>query len=257
MRLWGRIAMLGGMTLAITACGKKGALVYPDMLVPAAPAAFSAMQSGSGVKIQFVLPDSDRAGNRLNNLAGMKISKRISDASSEQTCRSCMEDYRLFRKLYLDLPPDGAERSGNRLALLDGDVNEGKYYSYVAVPFTKEGVDGASSPQVTVQIVQAVLPPILHAESHPTEIMLSFVSLPPFDGVLVGYNLYRTSQKNGFSHMPVNKAPLVGKEYVDSSGLARGTSYRYMVRAVVRLPSGALVESVVSNEVEGMLKDDE
>ncbi|MDU0457169.1 MAG: hypothetical protein RW306_00430 [Geobacteraceae bacterium] len=256
MRLLGRIAMLGGVTLAVTACGKKGALVYPDMLVPAAPPALSAMQSGAGVKIQFVLPSYDRAGNRLNNLSGLKINKRLSDASPEQKCRSCMEDYRLFRKLYLDLLPDGTERSGNRMVVLDGDVSDGKFYSYFVVPFTKDGVDGAPSPQVTVQVAQAVLPPILHAESHPTEIKLEFVSLPPLEGVAVGYNLYRTMQKNGFSHMPVNREPLTGKEYVDS-GLARGTSYRYLVRSVVRLPSGAMIEGHVSNEVEAMLKDDE
>jgi hypothetical protein len=167
-----------------------------------------------------------------------------------------MDDYRLFRKLYLDILPDGAERFGNRLVVLDGDVQPGKLYSYVAVPFTKEGVDGTSSPQISVQLAQAVLPPILHVESNPTEIKLSFVSLPPSDGVTVGYNLYRRSPKGTFSYLAINKEPLKGKEYVDS-GLARATAYLYVARTVVRLPSGAIVESLVSNEVEGMLKDDE
>lgn len=256
MKVLGRIAVLGGMTLAMAACGKKGALVYPDMLAPAAPTAASVIQSGSVVKLQFDLPTSDRAGNRLNNLAGLRISKRERDPAPEPICRSCMDDFRLFRKLYLDILPDGTERFGNRLVVLDGDVRIGKSYSYVAVPFTKEGVDGASSPQVSVQLVQAVLPPVLHVESHPTEIKLSFVGLSPLDGVLVGYNLYRTSQKTTFSYLPINKEPLIGKEYVDS-GLARGTAYRYVARTAVRLPSGAIVESLVSNEVEGMLKDDE
>ena len=103
MRLFGRLAVLGGMTLAMTACGKKGVLVYPDMLVPAAPSAASAFQSGSGVKIQFEVPTTDRTGNRLNDLAGLNISKRESDSASEQTCPACLDDYHLFRKLYLDL----------------------------------------------------------------------------------------------------------------------------------------------------------
>lgn len=256
MRLLGKVVLLGGMTLAMTACGKKGALVYPDMLVPAAPAAASVTQSGSVVKLQFDLPVSDRAGNRLNSLAGLRISKRERDPDPEPVCRSCMDDYRLFRKLYLDALPDGAERYGNRLVVLDGDVRIGKTYSYVAVPFTKEGVDGASSPQVSVQLAESVLPPILQVESHPTEIKLSFAALPPLDGVLVGYNLYRTSNKSTFPYLPINKQPLTGKEYIDS-GLARGTAYRYVARAAVRLPSGSMVESGVSNEVEGMLKDDE
>lgn len=256
MRLLERLALLGGITLAITACGKKGALVYPDMLVPAAPTAVSAIQSGAAVKIQFDVPTSDRAGSRLNNLAGLKISKREAYSTSVQTCRSCTEDYRLFRKLYLDLLPDFAQRFGNRLIVLDGDVSAGRQYTYVIVPFTKEGVDGASSSQALVQLVTALPPPSLLVESHPTEIKLSFAVQSPVEGILIGYNLYRTLQNSSFPLQPVNRAPFLGNEYVDS-GLARGTVYRYLARAVVRLPSGVVVESLVSNEVEGMLKDDE
>lgn len=255
MNLLGTLTLLGGMTLAMTACGKKGSLVYPDMLVPKAPAYATAIQSGSGVKIIFNLPTSDRAGNRLNNLAGLKISKRESDLALEQLCSSCLNDYQLFRKLYLDLLPEGTELSGNRLTVLDGDVKPGLLYSYVVVPFTKEGVEGESSPQMSVKLVQAVLPPILHIEAQPTEIKISFVSLPPVEGVLIGYNLYRTSGKNPFSYLPINKTPLNLKEFVDK-GLARGVKYRYLARAVVRLPSGTIAESLVSNVIEGMLDDD-
>jgi predicted small lipoprotein YifL len=256
MRLLGGLALLGGITLAMTACGKRGALVYPDMLVPAAPTAASAIQSGSGVKIQFDAPTSDRAGNRLNNLAGLKISKSESDSAPEQTCRSCMNDYRLFRKLYLDLLPNGVQRFGNRLVVLDGDVSAGWRYSYVVVPFTKDGVDGVSSAPLVVQVVKAVPAPILHAESCPTEIKLTFSGLLPVEGDLAGYNLYRAPQNDPFPHRPINKEPLGGKEYIDS-GLARGVVYHYLARAAVRLPSGVVVESLVSNEVQGMLKDDE
>jgi len=256
MRMWGRLAVLGGVTLIMSACGKKGSLVYPDMLLPAAATATTAIQSGSGVKIRFELPASDKAGNKLNDLAGVKINKSESRDTSESSCSSCMEGYRLFRKLYLDVLPDGVERMGKRMALIDGDVVAGNQYSYIIVPFTKEGIDGRSSPRVSVQLVQAALPPIIHVESQPTEIKLTFVSLPPVDGVLVGYNLYRALQKSVFSLRPVNSEPINSKEYVDS-GLARGTVYRYQARSLVRLPSGVTLESLVSNEVEGMLKDDE
>lgn len=256
MRLFGRLAVLGGMTLAMTACGKKGVLVYPDMLVPVAPSAASAFQSGSGVKIQFEVPTTDRTGNRLNDLAGLNISKRESDSAPDQTCPACLDDYHLFRKLYLDLLPDSAQRFGNRLVLLDGEVRTGKSYSYIVTSFTKEGVAGASSPRLAVHMIQAVLPPILQAESFPTEIKISFVSLPPDMGTLVGHNLYRMAQKDALTHFPINREPLAGKDYIDS-GLARGIRYRYLARAVVRLETGAVVESLVSNEVEGMLKDDE
>lgn len=251
-----KYAVFGTAALAITACGKKGSLVYPDMLVPAAPSVSYLMQSGSGVKMQFVLPDADRAGRKITNLAGVLINKRVSESAPGESCSSCFTDYQLFRRIYLDALPEGAERHGNRLSLMDGEVTQGKLYSYVAVPFARDGVFGASSPQSSVQIVPVVLPPILHVESHPTEIRLSFVGVSPVEGVLVGYNLYRTGLNQPFSYQPVNRVPLDATGYIDS-GLARGVVYRYQAKSVVRLPSGTVVEGVVSNVVEGRLTDDE
>lgn len=252
----GSLALLGGVTLAITACGKKGALVYPDMLVPAAPTAATALQSGSGVKILFDLPNSDRSGNRLKDLAGVKISKRQSDSVDEQSCRSCTDDYHLFRRLYLDLLPDGVQRYGSRLVVLDGDVTAGKLYSYTVVPFTKGGVEGSSSARLAVMVDAAVSAPTLNAESYPTEIKISFSGPSPAVGVVLGYNLYRATPNETFPLQPLNREPLKGKEYVDS-GLLRGIGYRYQARAAVRLPSEAVVESLLSNEVQAMLKDDD
>jgi len=54
----------------------------------------------------------------------------------------------------------------------------------------------------------------------------------------------------------LNSEPLAGNRFTDV-GLERGTSYRYVVRTVARLPSGGRVEGGLSNEVEGRLKDDE
>ncbi len=251
----GRLALLGGVTLALTACGKKGSLVYPDMLVPAAPAAATAFQSGAGVKIQFDLPTSDRAGNRLKDLAGVKISKRQSDSADEQSCRSCTDDYHLFRQLYLDLLPEGVQRFGSRLVVLDGDVAAGKLYSYRVLPFTKNGVEGASSARLTLQVDNAVPAPTLRAESYPTEIKISFSGLPLSGGTTLGYNLYRAAHQETFPLQPLNREPLSGKEYIDN-GLVRGISYRYQARTLVRLPSEAVLESLPSNEVQGVLTDD-
>jgi hypothetical protein len=241
---------------SLTACGKKGALIYPDMLVPVAPSATSASQIGSSVKLQFLLPDSDRAGRTLHNLAGVKISKKTSDSHEMQSCNSCMTDYHLFRKLYLDVPTEGVLRFGNRILVLDGDVNAGKTYSYIVVPYTKEGFDGIASSQTSATIVQPTPPPVLDAESFPTEIRISFVSLPPVTGSFIGYNIYRTTQLHETAYVPINREPSTGAAYIDSA-LERNTKYFYVARTVLKLESGSVVESLVSNVVEGMLKNDE
>ena len=244
------------LLLSLTACGKKGALYYPDMLVPDATTVTSVSQIGSSVKLQFVLPHNDRMGRKLADLAGVKISKRQSDSNDEGSCRSCTTDYHLFRKLYLDLLPEGALRYGDRILVLDGDVSLGKTYSYSVVPFTKDGVDGLASPHVSVRLVQPTLPPIVHAESFPTEIRISCATLPPVAGRFIGFNIYRTTKEDTVSYLPINREPLMEKDYTDS-GIERNVKYRYMARTLIKLESGDVVESPLSNVVDGMLKNDE
>jgi hypothetical protein len=124
------------------------------------------------------------------------------------------------------------------------------------VPFSKGGIDGIVSPQVSLEIVQPVLPPVLQAESFPTEIRISFVGLSPVAGRFVGYNIYRTTEQDKLPNLPVNREPVAGKVYIDS-GLERNMKYRYMARTVIKLESGTTVESPASNVVDGTLKHDE
>lgn len=252
----GRSALVVGVTLMATGCGRKGPLIYPDMLVPAAPAAVTAQQSGSAVKLQFVLPDRNRAGRPVTDVAGVKISRRVTDAGQRDVCRSCMADYRLFQTLYLDHLPTTAQRFGNLVVLIDGDVSSGYAYSYSIAPFTTDNVDGALSQTAAVSVVTALPAPFLKIESLPTELKLKISAPPLISGRLLGYNLYRSAVASVLSYRPLNREPLKNSEYVDSR-LDRGVKYRYSARALIMLSSGAVAESAASNEVEGMLKNDE
>jgi len=240
----------------LSACGKKGALLYPDMLVPDVPTAVVAYQSGTSVKMLFNLPENDRAGRKLDDLAGVRISRQVQDIHQEEVCRTCLTDYHLFRTLYLDVLPDDTHRSGSRVLLVDGEVTAGKKYSYRVVPFTKTGVSGPGSTPAATDVISAQLPPALQVESFPTEIKLTFAGVPPEDGSLVGYNLYRTITKGQYALLPINREALSTAVYIDSR-LQRGVRYYYRVRSLVKRGSETVVESLVSNEVEGMLKDDE
>jgi predicted small lipoprotein YifL len=251
-----RSALAVGLLLMATACGKKGPLIYPDMLVPAAPAAVTALQSGSSVKLQFALPDKDRAGRPVQGVAGVKINRRAAEAAQKDVCRFCMTDYMLLLTLYLDHLPTTAQRFGNRLIVLDGDVSAGNSYSYSIVPFNADGVDGASSPTADVRVATPLPAPFLKIEPLPTELKLQISSRPLVPGRLLGYNLYRSSVATARSYQPLNREPLKGDEYVDA-GLERGVKYRYSARALIMLTSGDIAESAESIEVEGMLKDDE
>jgi predicted small lipoprotein YifL len=252
----GRSVLVAALLLLTTACGKKGPLIYPDMLLLAAPDAVAVQQSGAAVKLQFALPEKDRAGRQLRGVGGVKISRRVTDAVNTDLCRFCMADFRLFRTLYLEHLPTDTQRFGNRLVLLDGDVTAGNLYSYSIVPFTADGMDGAPSATVSVHVSAALAAPVLKAESFPTEVKLQITSQPPKSGQLLGYNLYRRSVTAARSYQPLNREPLKGSEYVDATP-ERGVPYRYSARAVIISESEDVIESAESNEVDGMLKDDE
>lgn len=245
------------VALVATACGKKGPLVYPEMLVPSAPSNVAVQQSGSSLKLSFVLPSKDRAGRNLSSLiTGVTILKRDIVADQLPGCNACTDDFFVFRKLNLDVPSTGIQRNGSLIALLDGDVRTGRDYSYVVSTVTREGAAGASSAPITSALVLPPLPPVLQVISQPTVIDLEFIGQPSIEGSFAGFNVYRVMKGETFSYWPLNREPVTGNRYSDM-GLERGVIYIYAVRTVTRLGSGAFVESGLSNEVEGKLKDDE
>ena len=250
-----RSVLVCGLSLLTIACGRKGPLIYPDMLLPAAPSAVTSQQSGSLVRLQFTLPDKDRGGRSVGGVTGVKISRLVADADQKDVCRSCITDW-LFRTIYLDHLPSDTQRFGNQLILLDSDVNIGKSYSYSIIPFLADGVDGSTSVVSTVRVAPPVPAPSLKIELFPTEVKLQIALHPETSGRLIGFNLYRSADATVRSFQPINKELVKGNEYVDAV-LERRVKYRYRTRAVVVNLSGDIAESLESQEVEGMLKDDE
>lgn len=239
----------------LSACGKKGPLVYPDMLVPAAPADIAAQQRGDSVKLSFVLPSRDMAGRNLSDLAGVKIHKHDGALGQAPACSSCSADFVLFRTVNLEpLPPD-VQRYGSLMLLLDGDVQVGRTYSYRVTAFTSGNQEGGAA-TASAGLLLPPSPPVLKATSQPTDVQLEFSTMPPREGVVVGYNLYRSTKGVPFPLLPLNNVPLTGNSYVEQ-GLQRSVIYVYAARSLVRLASGVTVESGASNVVEAALKDDE
>ncbi len=244
------------LIMFITACGKKGPLIYPEMLMPAAPLNVSLQQVGNSMKLAFSPPSKDLAGRTLSGVSGITIVRRDEPVGQSPGCSSCTTDFAPFRKLNLDLLPPDTRRYGNLLVVLDGDVQPGRAYSYLLSAVTKENLESKFSAPIMAVMVAAPLPPVLQAISQPTEIHLEFVGIPPLEGVIAGYNVYRSVKGEAFSFLPLNREPLTANRFVDV-GLERGVSYVYGVRSVVLLPSGTNAESVLSNEVAARLKDDE
>jgi predicted small lipoprotein YifL len=253
-----RLGLVFVIALLAGACGKKGPLIYPDLLVPDSPAGVTLRQTGPGMKLSFVLPSKDRAGRPLADLAGVKVLRREAMPDQGRACPACTDAFRLFRTMYVDVQDDSVRRYGSMMILLDNDVLLDVSYSYTLVPFTRQGVDGQGSAPVTATMTQPPLPPALRAIPAPTEIVLNFEGRPPVPGTytVAGYNLYRSVKGQPLPFLPLNREPLPGNSYIDT-GLDRRLTYSYGVRTVVRMPTGHLVESGLSNQVEAALKNAE
>ena len=251
----GRLLLISIVLLLVSGCGKKGPLLYPDMLVPAAVSALTASQNGENVKIAFQLPDKDLAGRTIKDLAGATVFKRVESSLQQPDCPACTDDFRLFLKIYLDLPGT-TQIYGKKVVLLDGETRGNTAYSYYVVPFVRDNTVGASSAPVRVRVTQPPLPPVLRVLPAPTEIRLEFTAPAPMEGSLAGYNVYRSAKDVPMPYLPLNKEPLADTFYVDS-GLERKVTYRYAVRAVVRMPWGGIAESGASNEGQGVLEEGE
>jgi predicted small lipoprotein YifL len=250
-----RFLLIVMVLLSVSGCGKKGPLLYPDMLVPAAVSGLTASQSGASVKISFDLPNADLAGRPLRDLAGVTVFKRVESSLQQPDCPACTDDFHPLRKVYLDLP-DTARIYGNKVVLLDGETRINTAYSYYVVPFVRDNTVGANSAPVRVRVTPPPLPPVLQALPAPTELKLEFVAIPPEEGSLVGYNVYRWVKGEPMPYLPLNKEPLTDTVYVDS-GLERKVAYHYVVRTVVRMPWKGIAESGASNEAEGALEEAE
>lgn len=258
MNIFGRSLLVVAFSSMVTACGKKGPLIYPDMLVPAAPVSATGYQSGPFVKLQFILTDKDKAGRPVQQgVTGVKIRRKGVETVQKDVCRSCLTDYLLLQTVYLDHLSGTAQRIGNQVIYLDSEVKAGNSYSYLVTPFMGDGTDGASATIADIRVTTPLPGPELKIESLPTEVKITFSGEPPVAGRLLGYNLYRTTGDGGNrSYQPLNKQPLKNSEFVDSN-LERGVKYRYIGRTVITLTAGSIAESLESHEVEGMLKDDE
>lgn len=242
------------VSLLLTGCGKKGALIYPDMLVPAPPSPLKVIQSGDNIKISFAIPEKDLAGRKMKDIAGVKMFKLELPSGQYPACPDCA-GFTLFKVFYPEIA-DETQRYGSLAVVLDGGVVQGRGYSYKAAAFTREGLEGKAAVSQHITMQKPSQPPVLRIMSTPTELRLEFAGEVPPGSKLLGYNLYRKQKGEVWPYLPLNSKPLTQTVFADT-GLDRRMIYHYMAKSLIRLPTNEIIESLASNEVEGILKDED
>lgn len=246
--------MLHGLVLVLlfwplSGCGKRGALVPPEALVPAPVTDLALAQKGGRIQVSWSAPSRQEGGEPLRDLAGFLLFRRVVLPPAED-CEECPGAYSQLARIGLDYP-ERARRAGNLWLYDDFDLRAGRVYQYKLRSFTADGAQSRDSNRARRAVLTPPLPPVLEAVSSASEVTLSFVALPPEQGTFVGYNIYRSRKGEAPPLSPLNSAPLTANTYQDK--LAQfDTAYSYSVTSVAAV-DGETVESAPSNVVEGTL----
>lgn len=227
-------------------CGKKGPLIYPDLLLPEAPVAMRTEQFGNSLKVSMDLPGRNKVGKKVAKLGAVKLERRES-ALSEQDCRACPAEFMLIKSVDLEYPAP-AELSGTRLAVVDTDLSKDKQYHYRAYAVLKDGGNGQPSAPVAGRLYPAPARPVIKGSSQVGSIRL-LMDLQTYDGEFAELQIFKSLKGEPESAVPTFKLSSAVQEFEDSAVLP-GKRYQYAVRVVFRKPDNVLVYSELSEIVE-------
>jgi predicted small lipoprotein YifL len=235
---------------ALTGCGKKGALIPPEALVPAPVSNLAVAQKSGFFQVSWSAPTKEQGGRRLTDLAGFILFRRVL-LPAELDCDECPGAYAERARITLDYLGE-TRQVGNLYLFDDHDLKESVSYQYKVRSFSVEGAESRDSNRAHRTAVTPPLPPVLEALSSSTGVVLAFVAIPPEAGKLLGYNIYRSQKGEPAPLSPLNPKPVSANKYEDKA-LLLGVHYSYSVRTVAVMPNEELVESAPSNLAEGSM----
>lgn len=227
-------------------CGRKGALVPPEALVPATVQNLAVQQQGADFRITWAAPTKELGGRPLRDLAGFRLQRR-DIAGDGSDCASCSASWQLLTAVDLDLPGE-TRQSGSTFIYFDRGRTPGSTSQYRLLALSKSG--GSSSPATSPlkKMQPPVLAPAIRATVLPASVSIGFDFTPPAGAKLLGFNLYRRQIGAPPSLLSLNNAPIGQRSWEDQQ-LQFGQTYRYAATALVEI-GGEQVESLPSAETE-------
>ena len=249
-RLTTGIAIVSLVLSSLCGCGKKGALIPPEALVPAPINNLAVAQKGNFFQVSWSAPTKEQGGARLKDLAGFLLFRRVL-LPANLDCDDCPGAYTERARIDLDYLRE-TRRVGDLFLFDDHDLKLGQSYQYKIRSFSAEGAQSRDSNRAHRTAVNPPLPPVLEALSSTTGVVLAFVAIPPEEGKLVGYNVYRSISGRAMPLASLNPKPVTSNNYEDRALLV-GIHYSYTVKTVVAMPNGEMVESAPSNLADGTM----
>ncbi len=242
-----RVWLIVLITILLAGCGRRGALVPPDALVPAAVSDLTVAQQGRNFLVSWSIPGKEEGGAPLKGLAGFQLFRREVLPLAED-CEECPTAYRLIKAVDLDFP-QGVLRDDRRIIYLDSDLTLDTTYQYKVLALKKDGSSSKISNRVRRQVLQPPPAPVVQLTMTPYSAQLSWQQQPTANAILTGYHIYR--RRLGSTNLHELLATVTGKSYEDQR-LQADIDYEYSVSSQVKVGE-MLLESSFSAPRSGRL----
>lgn len=243
--------LLSTVVFLSAGCGKKGPLIYPDMLIAQAPKNITLEQTGSALRISFDMPEKDQSGHKLEDLEAFLIARRV---YRESDSISCKDNFLDLHKIDL-VDPSPVFRQGNRIVWVDTDTHRGERYQYQLKTVQKGGMRGQAVSTALATVLDPPDPPLLKAHSaFGGFIQIDLTAALQPDTSLTGFSLYRSEGADVQVKLLASLTNSVSR-YEDQS-VQRGVVYRYVARMLVKRMDGVIAESELSAPVSLSVSDD-
>ncbi|RQW87151.1 MAG: fibronectin type III domain-containing protein [Geobacter sp.] len=237
-----------GIALLFTACGKRGPLVAPEALVPAAINDLQVEQKGNRFLVCWSRPGKEEWGGPLESLAGFRVFRR-DVLPPDQDCEECPNAYRQVKLIDPEYLHDVLQ-IGSRYCLYDSELMDNKTYQYNVVSFEKDGATSKGSNKVRRTKLIPPATPVLSAMKTPDSVTLQWkIPTPIPDKTLEGFSIYRKQAEGLMPLSPIATVPADTTTFADPH-MEHGVLYYYAVRTRAKIGPD-LVESDLSNMVEG------
>lgn len=231
--------------MLLACCGKKGQLIPPEALVPAAVQNLLVQQQGADFRITWQAPTREQGGRPLRDLAGFRLLRR--DASTGGDCSSCPDAWRLLTAVDLDLPGE-TRQSGSTYIYRDRGLTQGSVSQYQLLAFSRSGGSSAATTSSPKKMLPVIPAPVVKAELLQSAIGITCTFTPPAGAQLLGFNIYRRQSGAAPVLMPLNATPTLLTTWEDQQ-VQYGLTYRYSATALVKI-DGETVESLSSLEAD-------
>lgn len=223
------------------ACGKKGPLRMPEIVVPQAIKDLMAKAEGNAIIMNFSVPTKNTDGSPLNDLRGFKVLRSM--RKLDEGCENCPRKFIPLIDIEYQQPSAQLPTKGEKKEFRDTNLSYGTEYQYKLLSYNShEDFSRESNVAKAFFDIPPSPPQGLKVDAGDRRVNLSWKEVeilsdgsPSREPIL--YNCYRTEEGKQFPFEPVNEKPVEVTSYQDVE-LRNDQKYTFRIHAVRKVGDG-------------------